>query len=93
MSNLTFSASALNSIKIVVDVFSFDLIGADYWNKKVFNFSKEYNEVYTKNFEFLRMDSFSAIMILGPDFYFFVTIGILFFVRLANKEFLRLNIL
>jgi len=38
-------------------------------NGYVFNFSEPYDDSYSDNFEFLGLDSFSAIMIMGPEFY------------------------
>lgn len=56
----------------------------------MFNFSEPYNDVYSKNFAFLRMDSFSAIMILGPEFYMFIYIFICLLI-LTTHYYMRRN--
>lgn len=78
--NLNFPKNALSVDKFVVDIIAFDLIQSETISNYLFNFSEPYNDVYSENFNFLRMDSFSAIMILGPEFYMFAYIIVAFLI-------------
>ena len=64
----------------MVNVLAFDLMQSESINGYLFNFSESYNDVYSPNFKFLKMDSFSAIMILGPEFYLLLGIFIAFII-------------
>ena len=68
--NCSFPENALSVSNLLIEVFAFDLMRSDLLNEYIFEFSPALQEPFSPNFEFIGLESRSAIAILGPEFYF-----------------------
>jgi hypothetical protein len=65
--------------------FAFDIIKSEELNEEIFDFSPELKESYTENFNFLKYDSHSSIVLLGPEFYFLLSLLCVYPILMATR--------
>ena len=76
VTSTAFPSTVLTVSGVLVQVFAFDVIQSESLNEYIFGFSEQLSTPFSANFEFLKMDSRSAIAILGPEFYFAAALAV-----------------